>query len=396
MPNDIWQGAEACAKGAMKAGLNFFAGYPITPSTEIAEMLSIYLTEKGKIVQQLEEESAKVRSKLMPKVLQRSFIQMEDEIASICSIVGASMAGAKAMTATSGPGFSLMQEGIGYACMIEAPIVICNVMRGGPSTGDPTKVSQGDVMQTKWGTHGDHSMIVICPDSVEEMYYMTIQAFNLAEKYRNPVILLTDETITHMREKVEIDPNAEVKIINRLQPTLLPNVPYLPYGSPVDDVSVIAPLGSGLGTSITGMVHREDGFQSPNFKIASPLLHRLSRKIEKHAEELFEVEVINPDAENMIIAYGITSRTVKSIISQQKKNIGLIRLKTLFPFHDETIQKLTKNAKKVFVAELNLGQIYLEVKRAIGLNIPLSLISKVGGLLITPEEMIKHIEGSLS
>jgi len=394
MPNDIWQGAEACAKGAMKAGLNFFAGYPITPSTEIAEMLSIYLSEKGKIVQQLEAETSKVRNKLLPKVMNRTFIQMEDEIASIVSIVGASMAGAKAMTATSGPGFSLMQEGIGYACMVEAPIVICNVMRGGPSTGDPTKVSQGDVMQAKWGTHGDHGIIVVCPDSVEEMYYMTIHAFNLAEKYRNPVILLTDETITHMREKVEIDPNAEVKIVNRLQPTILPDVPYLPYGNLVDDVAVIGALGTGLGTSITGMVHREDGFQSPNFKIANPLLQRLVRKIDKHAKELFEVEVINGDAENLIVAYGITSRTVKSLISSGHKNIGLIRLKTLFPFHDEIIQQLTASAVHVFVAELNLGQIYLEVKRAIGNSKPVTLISKVGGLLISPEEMIRHIEGS--
>lgn len=370
MPNDIWQGAEACAKGAIKAGLSYFAGYPITPSTEIAEMLSIYLTESGK-----------------------TFMQMEDEIASIVSIVGASMAGAKAMTATSGPGFSLMQEGIGYACMVEAPIVICNVMRGGPSTGDPTKVSQGDVMQAKWGTHGDHGMIVICPDSVEEMYYMTIKAFNLAERFRNPVILLTDETITHMREKVTIDTSAEVEIINRLKPTISADKPYLPYGTLVDDVAVIGNLGDGLGTSITGMIHREDGFQSPNFKIGSPLIKRLVNKIDKHSKELFEVEVINPDAENMIITYGITSRTVKSLIFTGHKNIGLIRLKTLFPFHDETIQKLTEKAKHVFVAELNLGQVYLEAKRAIGGNKPVSLISKVGGLLITPEEMIQEIEG---
>lgn len=370
MPNDIWQGAEACAKGAMKAGLSYFAGYPITPSTEIAEMLSIYLTEQGKV-----------------------FMQMEDEIASIVSIVGASMAGAKAMTATSGPGFSLMQEGIGYACMVEAPIVICNVMRGGPSTGDPTKVSQGDVMQTKWGTHGDHGMIVICPDSATEMYDMTIKAFNLAEKYRNPVILLTDETITHMREKVEIDVTKDVEIINRLQPNVSATEPYLPYGTLVDDVAVIGALGQGLGTSITGMNHREDGFQSPLFKVGNPLIQRLVRKIEKHKKELFEVEVINGSAENLVITYGITSRTVKSLLFSGHKNIGLIRLKTLFPFDDETIQELTKNAKHVFVAELNLGQIFLEVKRAVGRNLPVSLISKVGGLLITPEEMSEFIEG---
>jgi len=188
MIKELWQGSEACAYGAIKAGLSYFAGYPITPSTEIAEILSFLLTKEGKV-----------------------FIQMEDELASIVSIIGASLAGAKSMTATSGPGFSLMQEGIGYACMVEAPIVVCNVMRGGPSTGLPTKIAQGDVMQSKWGTHGDHPIIVISPDSVKEMYYFTIKAFNLAETYRNPVILLSDEVVAHMRENVEIDDNEDIE-----------------------------------------------------------------------------------------------------------------------------------------------------------------------------------------
>lgn len=368
---DIIQGAEACAKGAIKAGLSFFAGYPITPSTEIAEMLSVLLTKEKKV-----------------------FMQMEDEIASIVSIVGASLAGAKAMTATSGPGFSLMQEGIGYACMTEAPIVICNVMRGGPSTGDPTKGSQGDVMQARWGTHGDHAMIVLCPDSVEEMYYQTINAFNLAEKYRNPVILLTDETITHMREKVTIDFDQPFTLVERKRPVITTDKPYLPYGTFDDEVSIIGNLGDGYGTSITGMTHKEDGFQSPIPKIGEPLIKRLSRKIEKHADELFEIEQINPTAKTLIITYGATSRTAKSIIHHGRDDIGLIRLKTLFPLSDETLIQATKNADRIIVAEMNLGQIYLETKRALACTSkPIELLSKVGGALITPNEMLQYIEG---
>lgn len=366
---DILQGAEACARGAMKAGLTYFAGYPITPSTEIAEMLSILLVKEKKV-----------------------FMQMEDEIASIVSIVGASMAGAKSMTATSGPGFSLMQEGIGYACMIEAPIVICNVMRGGPSTGDPTKGSQGDVMQSRWGTHGDHAMVVLCPDSVEEMYYDTIKAFNYAERFRNPVILLTDETITHMREKVEIDFDAPVELITRKKPVITQGTPYLPYGTFDDDVAIIGNLGDGYGTSITGMTHKEDGFQCPTYKIGSPLIQRLTRKIEKHTEELFEIEVINPEASTMLIAYGATSRTAKALLSGQPGDIGLIRLKTLFPFSDEKIIQATKHAKRVIVTEMNLGQIYLETKKALSCtSIPVQLLSKVGGALITPDELLSFI-----
>lgn len=366
---DILQGAEACARGAMKAGLTYFAGYPITPSTEIAEMLSILLVKDKKV-----------------------FMQMEDEIASIVSIIGASMAGAKAMTATSGPGFSLMQEGVGYACMIEAPIVICNVMRGGPSTGDPTKGSQGDVMQSRWGTHGDHAMIVISPDSVEEMYYDTIKAFNYAERFRNPVILLTDETITHMRERIEIDFDAPVELITRKRPNISQDKPYLPYGTFDDDVAIIGNLGDGYGTSITGMTHKEDGFQSPTYKVGSPLIQRITRKIEKHTDELFELEIINPKASTMIIAYGATSRTAKAMLAEHSEDMGLIRLKTLFPFSEKKILEATKNAKRVIVAEMNLGQIYQETKKALSCSsIAVQLLSKVGGALITPDELLSFI-----
>lgn len=366
MVKELWQGSEACTYGAIKAGLSFFAGYPITPSTEIAENLSVLLLKSDKV-----------------------FIQMEDEIGSIVAVIGASLAGAKAMTATSGPGFSLMQEGIGYACMVEAPIVICNVMRGGPSTGLPTKVAQGDVMQSRWGTHGDHPMIVISPESVKEMYYFTIKAFNLAERFRNPVILLTDEVVAHMREKIEIDEKEVIEIINRKKPTNKEG--YLTYGILEDDVPVMANLGEGFGTSITGLVHKEDGFQTADFEVANKLIQRLNRKVEKHKKELFEYEVINDDAETLFVAYGAVSRTIKEIIMDDKR-FGLIRLKTLFPFDEEIFLKLSKKAKRVIVVELNLGQMYYEIKRAISEIKPVFLISKVGGELITPDEVLKKAE----
>ena len=367
MIKELWQGSEACAHGAMKAGLSFFAGYPITPSTEIAEILSVLLTKTGKV-----------------------FIQMEDEIGSIVAIIGASLAGAKSMTATSGPGFSLMQEGIGYACMVEAPIVICNVMRGGPSTGLPTKVSQGDVMQSKWGTHGDHSIIVLSPESVKEMYYFTIKAFNLAETFRNPVILLTDETVAHMREKIEINENEDLEIVNRKKPSTKEN--YLPYGSFEDNVPIIANLGDSFGTGITGLIHNIDGFQTAEFDVANSLIKRIYGKIEKHKKELFECEILNGEAETLFITYGVTSRTIKEIINGENDRFGLVRLKTLFPFCEEVIIDLTKKAKRVVVVELNLGQLYYEVKRAICETKPVYLISKVGGELITPEEVLKETE----
>ncbi len=368
---DIWQGAEACAYGAMKAGLDFFAGYPITPSTEIAEYLSAMMPKKGK-----------------------TFIQMEDEIASIVALAGASMAGAKAMTSTSGPGYSLMQEGIGYACMVEAPLVVCNVMRGGPSTGLPTKVSQGDVMQSRWGTHGDHPAIAISPSSVQEMYSMTIEAFNLAEQYRTPVTLLTDETITHMREKIEIDPDKDPPLVRRLCPTCREN--YLPYGTFVDDVPVIANLGDGYGTSVTGLSHHDDGFQTADYSISRALIERLSRKVEKHSKEIFDIEVWNEKASIMLVCYGITSRSVKALLARNKEcggglDIGMVRLKTLFPIHEETLWNSLAHAKHIMVPELNLGQIVHEVKRIVGHQIPVSLISKTGGELINPDELCEEV-----
>ncbi|HPJ11975.1 MAG TPA: 2-oxoacid:acceptor oxidoreductase subunit alpha [Caldisericia bacterium] len=365
---EILQGAEACVRGALKAGIGFFAGYPITPSTEIAELFSTVLAREEEI-----------------------FIQMEDEIASITAIIGASLAGKKSMTATSGPGFSLMQEGLGYAAMVEVPLVIVNVQRGGPSTGLPTKVAQGDVMQSRWGSHGDHPMIVLSPSSVQELYEMTIQAFNLSEKYRTPVVILTTETIVHMREKVEIDPQDNIRIINRLLPDLKPGDSYLSYGKFVDDVPVIGNIGDGLGTSVTGLIHMENGFQSADYEVADRLIRRIHRKIEKHTSELFEVEIINPNAEIMFISYGVASRTVKSLLYTDHPGIGLIRPKTLFPIDPIKIQDATKNAKKIIVSELNLGQYVYEMQRILP-NKKVHLMEKIGGELIPPKEMLRRIE----
>jgi 2-oxoglutarate ferredoxin oxidoreductase subunit alpha len=365
---EILQGAEACVKGAIKAGIGFFAGYPITPSTEIAELFSTELAREEEI-----------------------FIQMEDEIASITAIIGASLAGKKSMTATSGPGFSLMQEGLGYATIAEVPIVVVNVQRGGPSTGLPTKVSQGDVMQSRWGSHGDHPVIVLSPSSVQELYEMTIQAFNLAEKYRNPVVILTTETVVHMREKVEIDSQQEVEIVNRLLPTFKPGDSYLPYGKFSDDVPIMGNVGDGLGTSVTGLIHMENGFQSADYEVADRLVRRIHRKIEKHASDLFDVEILNPDAETMFISYGVASRTVKSLIYSDHPEIGLVRPKTLFPIDPKKIQDATKNAKQIIVTELNLGQYFYEMQRILP-NKKIHLIEKIGGELIPPKEMLRRIE----
>ncbi len=365
---EILQGAEACVRGALKAGIGFFAGYPITPSTEIAELFSTVLAREEEI-----------------------FIQMEDEIASITAIIGASLAGKKSMTATSGPGFSLMQEGLGYAAMVEVPLVIVNVQRGGPSTGLPTKVAQGDVMQSRWGSHGDHPMIVLSPSSVQELYEMTIQAFNLSERYRTPVVILTTETIVHMREKVEIDPHENIRIINRLLPDLKPGDSYLSYGRFVDDVPVIGNIGDGLGTSVTGLIHMENGFQSADYEVADRLIRRIHRKIEKHSSELYDVEIINPEAEIMFISYGVASRTVKSLIYSDHPDIGLIRPKTLFPIDPIKIQNATRNAKKIIVTELNLGQYVFEMQRILP-DKKVHLMEKIGGELIPPKEMLRRIE----
>ena len=365
----FWQGNEACVEGALAAGCRFFAGYPITPASEISEHMAKRLPRIGGIA-----------------------IQMEDELASIGAIIGASWAGAKAMTATSGPGFSLMQEFIGYAFMTETPCVIVDAQRAGPSTGQATKCGQGDVMQSRWGTHGDYSAIVLSPNSVQEMFTLTVRAFNLAEKYRTPVILLSDETIIHMREQITVPPLDSVKIINRKKPQVEETAFFgLAETPPMPAVS------EGFNVAVTGSTHDEYGIRFTSDPIVHrKLVERLNNKIRNHTEEISDSEKYSvEDCRIGIVSYGCTSRAVDEAVEKAEAKgikMGYIRLKALWPFPDRMIRKMAEKAEKIIVPELNLGQIYYEVDRAangLAKVIPLNKIG--GGELITPEELLNKI-----
>lgn len=367
------QGNEACVEGALAAGMKFFAGYPITPSTEIAELSAQRLPQLG-----------------------GKFIQMEDEIASMAAIIGASLAGVKAMTATSGPGFSLMQENIGFAAMAEVPCVIVNVQRGGPSTGLPTSPSQGDVMQAKWGSHGDYPAIALTPNSVQESYELTIKAFNLAEKYRTPVVLLMDETVGHMREKLILREEREIEIINRKKPRVKPEE-YIPYKVDEDLVPPMASFGEGYRYHVTGLAHDETGFPTNNHKIAGQLTERLVRKVKLNIDDFSYYEEYRlEDAETVIVAYGGVSRSAMLAIDrmrEQGRKVGMFRPITIWPVLEKQLKALSGRAKEIYVAEMNLGQYYLEVDRIAGKRCPVKKINKVTGELITPDEIIDAIDG---
>lgn len=370
----LMQGNEACVMGALAAGMTFYAGYPITPSTEIAEISA--------------EELPRIGGK---------FIQMEDEIAGISATIGAALSGVKAMTATSGPGFSLKQEGIGYAVITETPCVIVNVQRGGPSTGLPTAPAQGEIMQAKWGTHGDHSIIALYPWSVREIYDTTIRAFNLAEKYRTPVILLLDEVIGHMREKIEIPNKDEIEIFNRIKPTCKPEE-YMPYRVKEGDiVPEMAGIGEGYRYHVTGLVHGESGFPSGNEKIAEALINRLMDKIDDNVEDIVEVKEYDmEDAEIAIVAFGATARSAKSavdILRSQGTKVGLFRPITIWPLAEKELKELSKKVKKIIVVEMNKGQYFYEVDRVAGKNTIVEKYGRVNGELITPEEIISLVKG---
>ncbi len=369
----LLQGNEACVEGAIAAGMRFFAGYPITPSTEIAELSSQKLPKCG-----------------------GRFIQMEDEIASMAAIIGGSLAGLKSMTATSGPGFSLMQENFGYACITEVPCVVVNVQRGGPSTGLPTSPAQGEIMQAKWGTHGDHPVIALTPNSVQETYELTITAFNLAEKYRTPVILLMDETVGHMREKLILKDSSEIEIINRKKPTCKPE-DYVAYRPDDDMIPPMATFGEGYRYHVTGLTHDETGFPTNNNEISGKLITRLVDKIEKNIDSMSYYEEYNmDDAETVIIAFGGVSRSAKSAIDEMRnegKKVGLFRPVTMWPILEKQIKKAADKAKEIYVAEMNLGQYYFEVERIAGKKCPVKKISKVTGELITPSEIISAVKG---
>ncbi len=372
----FWQGNKACAYAAIHAGCTFFAGYPITPASEIAEQLS----------------------KLLPTV-NGNFIQMEDEIGAISAIIGSAWGGARAMTATSGPGFSLMQEGISYAIMTETPIVIVDVQRTGPSTGQATKTAQGDFMQARWGNHGDHSIIVLSPNSVQEFYDMTIRAFDLSEKYRTPVIILSDETVSHSREKVIIN-NSNITVKR-----------YLPKKHPApafsnewqDGHRIFPNFGNGDNLLVTGSTHDEWGRR----KTSDPethraLMKRIMSKIFDNLDDIFDFEIRqDEDPEIGFVSFGSTSRSVYEaadfLRNNKKLKIREIRLKTVWPIDDQKLKDALKPLKYIFVPELNLGQLKYDIERLANKNSKIIPINKIGGgELITPEEIISKVLETIS
>lgn len=367
----ILQGNEACAEGALLAGVKFFAGYPITPSSEIAENMARKLPKIG-----------------------GKFIQMEDEIASMAAVIGASIAGLKSLTATSGPGMCLKQENLGFAIINEIPCVVVNAQRGGPSTGSPTKPSQGDMMQARWGTHGDHPIIALAPSTVNEILTLTIKAFNFSEKYRTPVILLLDEVIAHMREKVEIPAPEDVEVINRKKPTVPPEE-YLPFKPGEDGVPSMANFGEGYRYHITGLIHNEKGLPTANPQEIDAFIRRLHNKILKNIKDI----IINKkysldDAKIALIAYGSVARAAERTVKlaqEEGLKVGLLKLLTIWPFCFEEVNRLAQKVDLIIVPEMNLGQMVLEVERASQGKCRVVPYGRVDGELINPIEILRKI-----
>jgi 2-oxoglutarate ferredoxin oxidoreductase subunit alpha len=336
-------GNHACALGAVAAGCRFFAGYPITPSSEIAERMSRELPRVG-----------------------GTFIQMEDEMASMAAVLGASMGGVKGMTATSGPGFSLKQEHIGFAAATEVPCVVVNVMRGGPSTGMPTKPAQSDIMQARWGSHGDHPLIVLVPASVKEIYSETIRAFNLSEAYRVPVIVTFDQIVAHLLETFETPAESEIVRIERKW-AAAGEADYLPYAETTDGVPPMARPGDGLRVHTTGLTHAETGFPTQEPAVVTRVMDRLLGKLERHQADIESYQALDcEDAEILIVAYGITSRAARRArreLRQEGKKVGLFRPITLWPFPEEALRQAAAGASHVLVPEMNAGQLVIEIER---------------------------------
>lgn len=366
----LMQGNEACAEGAIAAGCRFYAGYPITPSTEIAELMA----------------------EMLPRVGGR-FIQMEDEIASMAAIIGASLTGSKSLTATSGPGFSLKQENIGYAALTEVPCVIVDVQRAGPSTGLPTSPAQGDVMQSRWGTHGDHPIIAISPSSVAETYRLSIEAFNLSERFRTPVILLMDEVVAHMRERVNLD-EIGVPVFDRVKPTCPPR-DFRPYEAAPNGVSPMANFGDGYRFHVTGVIHDRDGFPISKADEIDFLMRRLHNKIQTNLSEIVRYEESDlGDAEMAVVAFGSVARSAQNAVKRARaagKKVGLFRPITIWPFPELQIAALSKKVRHIVVAEMNLGQIRLEVERVSCGQCEVSGVHGVVGELIPPDQIFRRI-----
>ena len=369
----LMQGNEACVEGALAAGMRLYAGYPITPSTEIAELSALRLPQEG-----------------------GKFIQMEDEIASIACAIGASVAGVKSMTATSGPGFSLKQENLGYAVLAEIPLVVVDVQRMGPSTGMPTSPSQGDMMMARWVTHGDHPIIAICPSSVKETYDLTIRAFNLSEKYRTPVLLMMDELVGHLREGMELPDKEDITIVDR--PTVkYPDPKRLPYHMKKGQlVPEMAPFGMGQRYNITGLIHDESGFPTNSIEEAEKMMNRLMHKISDNYEKIKDYVTENvEDADVVIFCYGGTARAAQTAMEMAREKglkVGIFRPRTVWPFPEKELEELSRKVRRIVVAEHNYGQMLLEVQRVVKNNCGVGFVGKWNGGVITPQEILAKIE----
>ncbi len=365
-------GDVACAEGALAAGCRFFAGYPITPATEVAEHIAERLPEVG-----------------------GTFIQMEDEIASMASIIGASCAGVKSMTSTSGPGFSLMMENIGLAICTETPCVVVNVQRAGPSTGLPTQGAQGDMMQARWGSHGHYDIIALAPASPQEIFYLTIEAFNLSETYRLPVLIMTDEMIGHISERVVIPEAKKIKTVSRPRPKGRKDR-FKPFEPGPNGVAPMASAGEGYHIHVTGLTHDERGYPVMTVETQKAMMAQLMGKIQRNLDDIIRTEAYRlEDAEIVIVSYGVSARTSLAAVDEARDQgikAGLLRLITVWPFPEALIQNLAKRVKCFVTVEINLGQIHLEVERCAADKAPSFLVGHPGGTIITPERVVEVLK----
>jgi 2-oxoglutarate ferredoxin oxidoreductase subunit alpha len=364
-------GDVACAEGAVAAGCRFFGAYPITPATEIAEHISGRLPEVG-----------------------GTFIQMEDEIAAMASVIGASCAGVKSMTATSGPGFSLMMENIGLAVITETPCVVVNVQRAGPSTGLPTQGAQGDMMQVKWGSHGDYEIIALAPSSPQEIFYQTIEAFNLSETYRVPVFIMTDEMIGHLSERVIIPDEKAIKTVSRVKPKGRKDR-FRPFAPGLRGVAPMAAAGEGYNIHVTGLTHDEKGYPAMTVEAQETMMAQLIGKIKGNLDDIIRTESYRlEDAEIVVVSYGVSARTSLAAVDEAREQgikVGLFRLITVWPFPEEQIRELAGRVKGFLTVEINMGQIHREVERCANGEASAFLVGHPGGTIITPEEVVGRL-----
>ncbi len=367
-PIQFVQGNIACAEAALYAGLDFFAGYPITPSSEIAEFMARRLPQSG-----------------------GRFLQMEDEIASLCAIIGASLTGQKVMTATSGPGFSLMQEALGYAIMTEIPCVIVNVQRGGPSTGLPTHVGQGDINQARYGTHGDHAIVALTASTIPDIFRITVEAFNFAETYRTPVIVLLDEVTGHMRERLDYPAQEAIPRVGRLKTAVQQGVDYHPYLPREDGRLPMSDFGGVHRYNVTGLYHDMWGFPTENPKIVYGLIRHLTDKINNNADQMTRWKAYYlEDAPTVLISYGAAARSVLHLVENRRRRgekLGLLELQTLWPFPHDLVREKCRHAQSVVVVEMNRGQVLQQVKLAVKEPEKVFLANRIDGELITPTDI---------